>query len=137
MRIDGYGSTSPAYSSGQSAGAARTDDGLGKDAFLKLLVAQLKNQDPLNPVEGHQFIAQLAQLQSLEELRNLKETLGTLANLVLANQATGLLGKKVRARADGAELQGLVQSLRIRDGRAILCTDAGEVDLSQVVEVYA
>jgi flagellar basal-body rod modification protein FlgD len=121
----------------RAASATRVEQELGKDAFLKLLVAQLKNQDPLNPLDSHEFVAQLAQLQGLEELRSLKETVGTLANLVLANQAAGLLGRKVRARAEGAELTGQVQSLRIRDGRAILCTDVGEVDLSQVVEVYA
>ncbi len=137
MRVEGYGTTNPPHGGGKSAGNNRTVDGLGKDTFLKLLVAQLRNQDPLKPMESHHFIAQLAQLQSLEELRALKETLSTLANLTLANQAAGLLGRKVRARADGAELMGMVQSLRIRDGRAILCTDAGEVDLSQVVEVYA
>lgn len=137
MRIDGYGTVGSTGASGQAPGVARPDQELGRDAFLKLLVAQLKNQDPLNPLDSHQFIAQLAQLQSLEELRQLKETVGTLTNLVLANQASGLLGKKIRARTLEGELRGLVQSLRIQDGRALLSTDAGEVDLSQVVEVYA
>lgn len=137
MRIDGYGTVGSTGASGQAPGVSRPDQELGRDAFLKLLVAQLKNQDPLNPLDSHQFIAQLAQLQSLEELRQLKETVGTLTNLVLANQASGLLGKKIRARTVEGELRGLVQSLRIQDGRALLSTDAGEVDLSQVVEVYA
>jgi flagellar basal-body rod modification protein FlgD len=48
------------------AGAAKTDS-LGKEAFLTMMVAQLKNQDPLNPLEGTDFTAQLAQFSSLEQ----------------------------------------------------------------------
>jgi flagellar basal-body rod modification protein FlgD len=43
-------------------------DPLGRDAFLTMLVAQLKNQDPLNPMQGSDFSAQLAQFSSLEQL---------------------------------------------------------------------
>lgn len=49
---------------------------LGKDAFLKLLATQLANQDPLNPTDDTQFIAQLAQFSSLEQMSNLNKTFG-------------------------------------------------------------
>ncbi len=51
------------------------DPSLGKDEFLNLLVAQLRNQDPLNPQEGHEFVAQLAQFSSVEQLANISATL--------------------------------------------------------------
>lgn len=69
---------------------------LGKEDFLKLLVAQLKNQDPLSPLESNDFTAQLAQFSSLEqligigqELKNQSLSIGTLAH----SQAVGMIGK--------------------------------------------
>lgn len=47
---------------------------LDKDAFLKLLVTQLQNQDPLSPMEDREFIAQMAQFSSLEQMQNLNDT---------------------------------------------------------------
>ena len=57
---------------------ARTD-GLGRDAFLQLLVTQMSHQNPLQPQEDGAFIAQLAQFSSLEQLTNIDSTLKTLA----------------------------------------------------------
>lgn len=50
---------------------------LDKDAFLRLLTVQLSNQDPLNPMEDREFIAQLAQFSSLEQMQNLNKTINT------------------------------------------------------------
>lgn len=52
---------------------------LGKDQFLQLLVTQMKNQDPLNPLKNTEFIAQLAQFSSLEQLVAIREAVGKLA----------------------------------------------------------
>jgi flagellar basal-body rod modification protein FlgD len=48
---------------------------LGKDTFLKLLVAQIRNQDPLNPADGLQFVTQLAQFSELEQLMQMRQDL--------------------------------------------------------------
>ena len=65
--------TSPdLFSNGLSTTAAPKKQ-LDKDAFLQLLVAQLKNQDPLSPLQPHEFAAQLAQFTSVEQLKTLNE----------------------------------------------------------------
>ncbi len=69
---------------------------LGKDDFLNLLVAQLRNQDPLKPMESTEFTAQLAQFSSLEQLYNVNYNLGSLENNQAAmhnNQAVAMIGK--------------------------------------------
>ncbi|HOF04132.1 MAG TPA: flagellar hook capping FlgD N-terminal domain-containing protein [Syntrophales bacterium] len=75
-----------------------TTQSLGKNEFLKLLVAQLKNQDPLKPMDGTDFAAQLAQFSSLEQLNNLNEGIKNLGvyQMSQANaQAVNLIGKEV------------------------------------------
>ena len=59
-----------------------SNDNLGQDAFLKLLVTQLQNQDPLNPMADTEFIAQLAQFASLEKLTAMADSLAVLESSV-------------------------------------------------------
>lgn len=59
---------------------AAKNGALGKDAFLKLLVTQLQHQDPLNPLDDKEFIAQLAQFSSLEQMNNISEGINSLVN---------------------------------------------------------
>ncbi|HHV46970.1 MAG TPA: flagellar hook capping protein [Tissierellia bacterium] len=56
---------------------------LDKDTFLKLLITQLANQNPLNPVEDKEFIAQLAQFSSLEQMQNLNKNITDIGNEIL------------------------------------------------------
>src|SRR3954469_23264749 len=71
---------------------------LGKDEFLKILVAQLANQDPTQPQDSSQFVAELAQFSSLEQQQNTVDGLKSLlVGQATANQtaATGFIGKDV------------------------------------------
>ena len=82
---------------------------LGKNEFLKLLMAQLANQDPLKPVDNQAFIAQLAQLSSVEQLQGIGTKLDTLAVAqASANQlqTAALVGKEVLFRTDQVHLDG-------------------------------
>lgn len=78
---------------------------LGKDAFLQLLVTQLKNQNPLDPQDNSAFVAQLAQFSSLEGITTLNDTVSGIAgnyNSSQALQASSLVGRSVIAQTDKA-----------------------------------
>ena len=117
---------------------------MGKEAFMKLLVQQLKNQDPLSPMDNDKFIAQLTQLSSLEGIQNLNDNLVGLAMLQQGNalmsqltQSSGLIGKEV-TYADlttGEEHTGTVQSVKIQDGLAVLNINGVDVPLATVIEI--
>jgi flagellar basal-body rod modification protein FlgD len=80
---------------------------LGRDAFMKLLVNQLANQDPLEPLTDHEFVAQLATFSSLEQLENMSETMqaSLLMNQSVNNTlATTLIGKRVLAEGSTVQL---------------------------------
>src|ERR1041384_1480610 len=75
---------------------------LGKDDFLKLMVAQMKNQDPMNPADDKDNIAQMAQFSSLEQITNLATAVHDLSNRMSLTQNVGLLGHDVTyTKADG------------------------------------
>ena len=90
-----------------TAGAVTPKNQLGKDEFLKLLTAQLANQDPLQPVDNQAFIAQLAQFSSLEQLQGVSSRLDSLLLATTSSSQLGtaaLVGKNVSYQADGATL---------------------------------
>jgi flagellar basal-body rod modification protein FlgD len=79
------------------------NDALGRDTFLTMMVAQLQNQDPLNPMEGSDFSAQLAQFSQLEQLINLNESMETLASSFTQESEGDVLsyiGKQVTGNVD-------------------------------------
>ncbi len=68
---------------------------LGKDDFLKLLLVQMQNQDPLEPVDNRQMLAEMAQFSSLEQMSNLNENFANANTIASFMDATRLLGKRV------------------------------------------
>jgi flagellar basal-body rod modification protein FlgD len=85
---------------------------LGKQDFLKLLMAQLQNQDPMKPMDDTQMIAQMAQFSSLEATQTLNATIQASNNMQTVFQAGALIGKYIQAnRADGTSTTGAVTSV--------------------------
>ena len=112
------------------------DNSMGKDAFLKLLVAQLRNQNPMNPMDGSEFIAQTAQLTMVEKMEELAKTS---ADALADNRglaAASLVGRTVSFPGDdGAVVTGVVSAARFsRDGAAVV-VDGREVPLALLREV--
>jgi len=99
------------------------DSTLGKDDFMKILIAQLQAQDPLAPMEGQEFASQLAQFSSLEQLTNVNTNLESSQafDLALSNSAAlALIGKNVDAPGNTIDLKsGEVENLSFSlDGEA-------------------
>lgn len=106
------GSVSDTSSLFQTQGSKEAS--LGKDDFLKLLIAQLQNQDPLNPADATQFTAQLAQFSQLEQLSNMSTKLDTFAGMagqVERQSALGLMGQDVVVQSSQFDSDGGTTSL--------------------------
>ncbi|MFJ7667767.1 flagellar hook assembly protein FlgD [Lysinibacillus sp. NPDC097195] len=116
---------------------------LGKDAFLKLLITQLQNQDPTNPMDDRDFIAQMAQFSSLEQMQNMTKAV---ESLLMSQQQTQLMnyttfvGKEVKWHEITDEVDkdnkpvvnegtGVIESLKFVDGEAVfILADGKEIN---------
>ena len=123
---------------------ASSSDNLGKDAFMELLVTQMKNQDPMNPQSNEDFIAQLASFSSLEQMEQMNENLLGMAILEESNallsqltEGAALIGKQVSWTdpATGLGGSGVVDSIKLEEGLSFLQVSGTKVPLYQVGEV--
>lgn len=112
--------------------ATKKKSDLDKDAFLKLMIAQLQNQDPLEPLDGTDYSAQLAQFSSLEQMQNINETLNRSldANYLLSQSVNNtmtanLIGKEVKIAGDTVNYEGQASTTIGYD----LMADAQEVTI--------
>jgi flagellar basal-body rod modification protein FlgD len=134
---------SPTTPSSSTTGTTKVNDNasLGKDDFLKLLVAQMQNQDPMNPTDSTASIAQMAQFSSLEQMTNISTSMDKL-NTNMTNyfqqsaltQGAALIGKTVSGvDTDGkTPIEGTVEAVKWLDGDPklqILKADGTNVDL--------
>mgnify|MGYP001197177108 CR=1 FL=1 len=113
------------------------------DRFLKLLVTQLKNQDPMNPMENAELTSQLAQMSTVEGINKLNTTLAEMARTSQMAQGAALVGRSVLAEGDhlkltaagavgGIELASMADSVKVSIydayGNAVRTLDLGEQD---------
>ena len=109
---------------------------LGKDEFLKILIVQLQNQDPLSPMEDKDFIAQMAQFSALEQMQNM-------ANDFQSLKAMNLVGKMVYGEMDVENssqiipVLGRVDSVRFAAGRMYLQVGDYTLPLEDLVSVFS
>jgi flagellar basal-body rod modification protein FlgD len=100
--ISGVSSVLPSFE-GDNNYAIKEEDKLGRDAFMKLFLAQMNHQDPLNPMDTTQFSAQLAQFSTLEQLFNVNSNLESIKSIESSGnkyQVLDLIGKEVQADSD-------------------------------------
>ncbi len=102
------------YSNGsESADGSKNNKALGKDAFLTMLVAQMKNQDPMNPIQNTEFTAQLAQFSSLEQMFNVNENLKNIQmtqSSLNNTQAVSIIGREIKSEGNSIKLSAETSS---------------------------
>jgi len=138
------GATSGTGGTGSTAGATNSGtiaDLSGTDTFLKLLVAQLKNQDPTSPMDDQAFVTELAQFNTVEQMLNLKTAMDTQTTTQQANEGIGMLGRAVTYVTPGVSgnnpvtSQGTVSGVSLGGGTVTLQIGAQQVPLSEVTAV--
>jgi flagellar basal-body rod modification protein FlgD len=110
----------------------------GKEDFLRLFVAQLKAQNPLNPQEGHEFIAQLAQFTSLEQLMNLNTSFSDMLKFQQLLGGGELIGKNASYIGTGSDgnPQGVISAIKINDGAIAAIIGGKEVPISNITGIF-
>lgn len=134
--------TDKSYSSGlidTSSITRKPTQQLGQDAFLQILVAQMANQDPMEPMKDTEFIAQMAQFSALEQMQALNQSF-------INNQAYNMVGKGVIASTyvenketkqyEKVDLMGVVSGVQNVNGKAYLIVGEYLIDPSSVSETY-
>lgn len=130
MSVDGINGIQASTASGapQSAESRKAGE-LGKMDFLNLLVTQLRYQDPLNPIDDREFMAQLAQFSALEQM---------IENVRWArlSYSLGMVGAAVKFWGDDGQPEvGVVRAVRIDGEEPLLSLGNREIRLDQVIEV--
>jgi len=128
----------------ESAGTSVTSptspqSSIDKDAFLKLFVAQLKHQDPLEPMSNTDFITQLAQFSSVEQLSNLNTNISLMLEIQALSQASQLIGFRVEAYDPQTEatIEGIVEEVRWDSGNLYLLVDKRLVPLTSIIRIVS
>ena|SRR5688500_3822118 len=120
------------------ASASGRPEQFGKDTFLKLLVAQLRYQDPTSPTDGAEFLAQTAQFTVVEKLEELAKTNAALLSAGQMTTATSLIGRSVSyTNSEGTEATGVVTGMRTGPMGPALQVGSDEIQLGQVSAVSA
>ena len=129
----------PNYAKGNVSSKNGNGQELGKDQFLSILITQLRHQDPLQPMQDREFIAQMAQFTSLEQLMNINTQLTAMSQSLGA--ASSLIGKQISwmfKPEDGTESvikSGIVDSIIVREGVHYAKVGDSEVSLDQIMKI--
>lgn len=130
MEISALASSAPESASRATLG------GLDSDAFLKLLVAQLKYQNPMDPADGTQMLQQTAQFTQVETLQAIASMQQQLMGFQQLGVAMGTVGKEVTAiDRDGRQITGEVHTVRFTIDGPLLTIDGEEVPLDNLLSI--
>ncbi|MDP1796531.1 MAG: flagellar hook capping FlgD N-terminal domain-containing protein [Planctomycetaceae bacterium] len=113
--------------------------GLNSEDFMKLLIVQLQNQDPSNPMDSDQLLNQISQMRQLQASLELENSLKGLTLSQQLSSATSFIGKNITA-VTGSEkktVTGVVDSVLVKDNKTLLKVSGAEIPLADVTNVAA
>ena len=124
---------------GVNGASAPSTNNMDKDTFLQLLVAQLRYQDPMNPTDSTQFLAQSAQFTALEKMQDVSDRVGALLGSQMAFGAGAMVGQSVSwIDTDGVTTHaGVVAGVTFGAQGPVLDIDGSQVPLAQLLSVGA
>ena len=129
-------STSTTGTSSKTGAALGAAAGMGKADFMQLLIAQLKNQDPMKPMEDKEFITQLAQFSSLESMEKMTRQIEDLTGSQMLVQAATLIGKQVAAKLETGEVvTGTISQVKMIDGMPTAVLNGKDIDTSLITTI--
>ena len=111
---------------------------VNQDEFLRLFVAQLKNQSPMDPLKGHEFIAQLAQFSSVEQLTNLNTSFAEEFKFQQLLGGGDLIGRNATYvdTVLGGIGEGIIQGSKITDGATSVIIGNKEIPISDLTGIF-
>jgi len=119
-----------------AASSATASSQVSQNQFLQLMVAQLQAQDPLDPTDNGQMLAQLAQFSTLSGMEQLNASFSDMLSLQEITQGSALIGKNISyTNSSGSAVSGAVSSVGITNGQIALQVGSDSVSLSQVTGV--
>lgn len=131
MAVTGISSSTQTSETTTTEKQRNTTGKMGKDEFLKLLVTQLKYQDPLKPMDDKEFISQMAQFSSLEQMQNMNLSFSSM-------KAFSLIGKNVAASfqdsstGEQIDVDGIAQKVKIQNGTVYVTVDDRDIPIDEI-----
>lgn len=127
MPVDAIGSVLSSENS-----AAVTNSNLSQEDFIRLFLTELNFQDPLEPVDNKEFLAQIAQFSAVEQARQNSEKISNLLLLTSVDQSVSLLGKNVQVNSEAGDVFGSVSAVRFTTDGPLLTVRVGDNFLTNI-----
>ena len=129
--MDAIGSATTTPLAGASGRAS-----MSRDQFLKILVAELTTQDPLEPLDNSEFMQQLVGMQSLEQSAALTDSLKSFQSFMEMSAGSGMIGKTVKGlTASGGTVEGVVSRVTMEAGNVNLVVGSQKLSIASITEI--
>ena len=127
----------------QNSKTSKMQSDLDRNAFFKLLITQLKNQSPMEPMKNREFISQMASFTSLEQMRQMNENMNQFLKMKNLSEGASLIGKTIEKKVeeDNGEqsiIKGEVEKIIFEEEEtyALLAKDKGKINLDEIDKIY-